>query len=127
MQKILIVEDELAYSKLLSSQLESRGYKIVTAKDGEEGLAKAKKEQPDLTLLDIRMPKMDGMALLEQLRRQMGPKHRKIIILTNLEPDQRILQKVVTQLPSYYFIKSNIGLEDLMSKIESLLAEPDMP
>ena len=121
MKKILIVEDELAYSTLLTSQLMDRGYKVITAKDGEQGLAMAEKENPDLILLDIRMPKMDGMTLLEKLRKDHANKLFKVIILTNLEPDQDILQKVIHDLPSYYFIKSNIGLEELIKKINELL------
>lgn len=126
MKKILIVEDELAYAKLLTDQLSSRSYQVFSASNGEEGLAKAKKEQPDLILLDIRMPKMDGLTMLSQLRkeeRKSGTGQRaKAIMLTNLEPDETIVQKAMIDQPAYYFVKSDTKLEDLIKKIEELLA-----
>jgi len=125
MKKILIVEDEQAYLKLLSDQLAERSYKVVSALNGDEGLAKAKKEQPDLILLDIRMPKMDGLTMLHLLRqdeRNSGSgKKAKVIMLTNLEPDETIVQKAVTDQPAFYFVKSDTRLEDLIKKIEELL------
>jgi CheY-like chemotaxis protein len=123
MKKILIIEDELAYSKLLNDQLASRSYKIITAYDGQEGLAKAKKEKPDLILLDIRMPKMDGLTMLKILRKDTKGKKIKTILLTNLEPDETIVHKVVDDQPAYYFVKSDTKLEDLIKKIDELLDE----
>lgn len=120
-KKILIVEDELAYAKLLTSQLTAKGYDIITAKDGEEGLKKAETQQPDLILLDIRMPRMDGMAVLAHLKKSGVASTAKIIMLTNLEPNEEIIQKVISDLPSYYFVKSNITLDELIEKITHLL------
>ena len=127
MKKILIVEDELAYSKLLYDQLTSRSYKVITATNGEEGLVKAKKERPDLIVVDIRMPKMDGLTMLSHLRqaeKDAGTgKRAKAVMLTNLEPDETIIDKVVDDQPAYYFVKSDTKLEDLINKIEDLLDE----
>ena len=123
MKKILVVEDELAYLKLLNSQLTGIGYTVIEAVNGKEGLEKAKKENPDLILLDIRMPVMDGMAMLDLLRKEEVGKKTKVIILTNLEPDDNILEEVVRDLPTYYFVKSNIQFNDLLTKIKELLAE----
>lgn len=123
MKKILIVEDELAYLKLLNSQLTEKGYKVFEAINGKQGLEKAKSENPDLILLDIRMPVMDGMAMLELLRKEETGKKTKVIILTNLEPDDKIIRGVVSDQPSYYFVKSDIRLNDLLEKIKELLAE----
>jgi two-component system alkaline phosphatase synthesis response regulator PhoP len=79
MKKILVVEDELAYLKLLNSQLTQKGYKVIEAINGKNGLAKAKSENPDLILLDIRMPVMDGMAMLSLLRKEeQGDEHEVI-------------------------------------------------
>lgn len=123
MKKILVVEDEIAYLKLLNSQLTEKGYTVIEAINGKEGLDKAKNESPDLILLDIRMPVMDGMAMLDQLRKQEGDKKTKVIILTNLEPDDKILEGVVRDQPTYYFVKSNIQFNELLDKIKELLAE----
>lgn len=123
MKKILIVEDELAYLKLLNSQLSEKGYKVIEAENGAKGLEKAKSENPDLILLDIRMPVMDGMTMLEELRKEEAGKKAKVIILTNLEPDDKIIGEVVSDQPSYYFVKSDIQFNDLLAKIKELLTE----
>ena len=123
MKKILVVEDELAYLKLLNSQLTEKGYQVIEAINGKIGLEKAQKENPDLILLDIRMPVMDGMAMLKLLRQEEAGKKTKVIILTNLEPDDKIIGEVVDDEPSYYFVKSDIQFNDLLEKIKELLAE----
>src|SRR3989344_259933 len=121
MKKILVVEDELAYLKLLNSQLTQNGYQVIEAINGKKGLEAAKKENPNLILLDIRMPVMDGMAMLDALRKQESGKKTKVIMLTNLEPDDKIIGEVVNDEPSYYFVKSDIQFNDLLEKIKELL------
>jgi DNA-binding response OmpR family regulator len=123
MKKILVVEDELAYLKLLNSQLTGNGYRVIEAIDGKKGLEMAKKENPDLILLDIRLPVMDGMAMLNELRKGEIDKKTKVIMLTNLEPDDKILEGVVNDQPAYYFVKSDIQFNDLLEKIKELLGE----
>lgn len=123
MKKILIVEDELAYVKLLRDQLTAKGYQVIEAKDGKEGLEMAKKENPDMILLDIKMPLMDGMTMLDLLRKDEQGKSTKVIVLTNLEPDDKIIKDVVKDQPAYYFVKSDVKLEDMLDKIKSLLSE----
>lgn len=123
MKKILIVEDELAYVRLLSSQLTAQGYKVIEAVNGEKGFEAAKTEHPDLILLDIRMPVMDGMTMLGLLRKEESVKKTKVIMLTNLEPDDKIIGTIVKDEPSYYFVKSNIQFNDLLKKIKELLPE----
>ena len=122
MKKILVVEDEVAYLKLLNSQLTEKGYQVIEAIDGAKGLEMAKLENPDLILLDIRMPIMDGMVMLDLLRKQEKDKKTKVILLTNLEPDEKIIEEVVKDQPSYYFVKSDIQFNDLLDKIKELLA-----
>ena len=122
MKKILVVEDEQAYSQLLNLQLTAKGYAVLTAADGEEGLRKIKSEKPDLILLDIKMPVMDGMTMLELLRKDPVNKNLKVILLTNVEPDEKIIGGVVNDMPAYYIIKSDIQLDDLLAKVKELLA-----
>lgn len=121
MKKVLIVEDELSYLKLLHKQLTIEGYEVLEATDGEKGLEMAKKHHPDLILLDVKMPLMDGITVLDELRNDTYGATAKVILLTNLEPDDTTVQKVVQNQPSFYLVKSNIELDDLMKKIESLL------
>lgn len=120
-KKILIIEDELAYLKLLHEQLSLKGYQVIEAHDGLDGLEMIKKEKPDLVLLDIRMPKMDGMTMLNRLRKVENGQKVNVIILTNLEADEKILKKVIKDLPLYYFVKSDTELDKLIAKIEEVV------
>lgn len=121
MKKILVVEDERAYLKLLNSQLTEKGYKVIEAINGKQGLEKAESENPDLILLDIRMPVMDGMAMLSLLRKEETGKKTKVIMLTNMEPEDNILKGVIADQPLYYFVKSDIEYNSLLKKIEELI------
>ena len=123
MKKILIVEDELAYVKLLHDQLTAKGYEVVSAKDGKEGLEMAQREKPEMVLLAIRMPVMDGMTMLSLLRKSEAGKTVKVIMLTNLEPDDKIIGEVVKDQPAYYFIKSDVKLDAMLEKIQELLGK----
>jgi len=79
---ILIVEDEALIATVLSARLESLGYKVFAAHDGEEGLALAKKEHPDLAILDIGLPRLDGNTLCELIKAESTLKNVRIIMLT---------------------------------------------
>lgn len=81
-KKILIVEDEPLISKVLTIRLESLGYKVYAALDGEEGLDLVKKQKPDLVMLDIGLPKLDGNTLCELIKIGEDTKHIKVIMLT---------------------------------------------
>lgn len=107
------------YQKLLSNH----GYIVHTAMDGEDGLKKALDGHPDLILLDIRIPKMDGMTVLKQLRSDKWGKDAKVIILTNLDATDRILQGVVEDHPSYYMIKSNTEPTKVLEHIKEVIDE----
>jgi CheY-like chemotaxis protein len=81
-KKILVVEDEDLIAKVLSIRLEGLGYKVVTAFDGEEGLAAVRKERPDLVILDIGLPKIDGNTLCELIKSDEATKGIRVIMLT---------------------------------------------
>lgn len=121
MKKILVIEDEPSYQKLLHNQLTEDGYEVIEAKEGKEGLSLAKLEHPDLILLDIKMPGMNGLIMLDELRKDSYGNSAKVIILTNLEPDDKILRTVLVDKPSYYLMKSDIQLTDLLKKIKDIL------
>lgn len=121
MKKILIVEDERQYLKLLHDQLAQKDYEIMEAKDGKEGLEMARRERPDLILLDLRMPVMDGLTMLDLLRRDEGGRSAIVIILTNLEPDDTIIRDVIKYQPAYYCVKSDMKFSELKEKAQELL------
>jgi len=120
-KKILLVEDEFACIKLLHEKLTENGFMVVDAEDGKKGFEMAKKEKPDLILLDIKMPKMNGMTMLSLLRKEDRMKKIKVIILTNLEPDDKIISQIIKNQPVYYYIKSVMRLDDLIDKIKEIV------
>ena len=118
---ILIIEDELPMLKALSDKFTLEGFEIMEAKDGAEGLEAAISKKPDLIILDIFMPVMDGKAMFEKLREDAWGKTVPVIILTNLNPDDKTLDELMKNGPSYYFIKSKWKLEELVAKVKKEL------
>lgn len=121
MRKILIVEDEEELLALLHTTLEKE-YEVIDAEDGQQGLEVALKEHPDIILLDIKMPKMGGWEMLDELRKDDYGKNAKIIMLTNLDADKRAIGHVVQEQPVAYWVKSNLKILDIGDKIKSVLA-----
>lgn len=120
-KKILIIEDELPMLKALSDKFTREGFSVLEAQNGEEGLDVAIKTHPDLILLDLFMPIMDGKDMMKKLRNDSWGKNVPIIILTNLNPDDKTLNEILESGPSYYFIKSKWKLEDLVRKVKEEL------
>lgn len=119
---VLVIEDEIAMLMALVETLENNGFRAHKAKDGNEGLAIAKRERPDLILLDILMPQMDGMTMMKHLREDAWGKKVPVIILTNVNPDSNeILNAVTAYEPAYYMVKSNVRLEGVVDKVKEVL------
>ncbi len=120
MSKILIVEDEKLLSDSLVSRLVKEDFEVITASDGKEGLSKTKSEKPDLILLDLIMPIMDGATMLKLLRQDEATKDTPVIALTNLA-DENKMEEVMQSGGTDYLIKSDYSLEDLVKKIKERL------
>lgn len=119
-KKILIVEDEFALSDTLKEVLLIEGFIVFVAKDGEEGLDLALREQPDLILLDIILPRMDGLAMLKRLRADERGKDVKVILLTNLSGTKEVAEAV--ELGAYEFlVKSDWKLDDVVAMVKKEL------
>lgn len=121
MAKILIIEDEEVLYQMYQQLLQNHGHKVFVGKTGEKGLKLALEEHPDLILLDIRLPKMDGMAMLKLLRQDTWGTNVPVIILTNLDANDEILKGVMEDHPSYYLIKSNVDHNQVLERITSVL------
>lgn len=117
---ILIVEDDKQLMLAISGKLSHENYNIIKSFDGEEGLAIALEKHPDLILLDIVMPKMDGVTMLKKLREDPWGKTAKVIILTNLSEGSSINDELKQDVAGY-FIKSDWRLEDIIKKIKDLI------
>jgi len=122
---ILIIEDELLQLKSLADEFTDEGFQVLKAQNGEAGLALALREHPDIILLDIVMPVMDGMTMLKKLRENVWGKGVPVILLTNLsaDNDQRI-KDITTTEPAYYLVKSNWALRDVVEKVRERLSDP---
>ena len=121
-KKTLLVEHEESMLDVISDYLENQEFTTLTARDGEEGLGIALKEHPDLILLDILMPKMDGMIMLKKLRLDEWGKKAPVIILTNVSPSANsVINSVLQNEPAYYLVKSDVELEGIVDKVKEVL------
>ena len=126
MTKILLVEDDSNLREIYAASIQAEGYDIVTASDGEQALAVAIRERPDLVVLDVMMPKISGFDVLDILRATPETKHAKIIMMTALS-QQTDRERGVSLGADRYLIKSQITLEDLISNIKELVSQINAP
>jgi DNA-binding response OmpR family regulator len=118
-KKVLIAEDEPAMLNALTDKFSQEGCTVLRAENGKVALDIATKEKPDILLLDILMPKMSGMEVLDQVRSGSDwGKKVPIIMLTNLSPNEEIMGGVVKNEPSFYLIKSDWKLYDVVEKVK---------
>jgi len=115
-----IVEDDVSVQNALAEKLSREGFSIIEAKNGKEGLNMALTKHPDLILLDIKMPVMDGVTMLKFLRADQWGKNASVMVLSNLNDDKTI-SEAVGQNTFEYYIKSDIKLEDLIKKVREKL------
>ena len=122
--KILIVEDEVIISKTYAEELRDEGFFVLTAMNGNVGLELALREKPDIILLDILMPVMDGLTMMGKLRESgLYGKNVPIILLTNLSAsEEKIMRAITKDEPAYYLVKSDWNLSDVVEKIKERLA-----
>lgn len=115
-KKILIVEDEGSLSKILVDKFNNEGFLVLSANNGKKGLALALEAKPDIILLDIVMPQMDGMTMLGKLRKDKWGMTVPVIILTNLNDAEKVTEGI--QHGVYDFlIKSNWKINDVVKKV----------
>ena len=120
MTKILIAEDESALLQAISSVLAEKGYKTFSAINGEEAIAIARRELPDLILLDLILPKKDGFAVLADLKQESTTANIPVIILTNLEGNADV-DRALALGATTYLVKTNYKLDEIAKKIKDTL------
>lgn len=122
MTKILLVEDDKSLREIYGVRLLAEGYDIVSAGDGEEALAMAIKERPDLIVSDVMMPKISGFDMLDILRSTTETKNIKVIMMTALSSeDQR--QRGEQLGADRYLVKSQVGIEDVVRTVHEVLGD----
>ncbi len=122
MSKVMLVEDDDSLREIYSIRLTAEGYTIVSAKDGEEALAVAVRERPDLIVSDVMMPKISGFDMLDILRSTPETKDIKVIMMTALSSeDQRLRGENLGA--DRYLVKSQVGIEDVVNVVHDVLGD----
>ncbi len=126
MTKILLVEDDKSLREIYGVRLLAEGYDIVSAGDGEEALAMAIKERPQLIVSDVMMPKISGFDMLDILRSTSETKEIKVIMMTALSSeDQRARGEALGA--DRYLVKSQVGIEDVVRTVHDVLGDSIAP
>ena len=120
---ILLAEDDRILRKAGEATLKKRGYAVIAAVDGEDALAKAREHKPDLILLDVIMPKMQGFEVLANLKTDAATRDIPVIMLSNLQ-DESDVRKATEGGALDYLVKSNVPLDVLAARIAEALARP---
>jgi CheY-like chemotaxis protein len=121
-QRILVVDDELVTLQMLTDRLRACGLEILTAQDGSEGLARARAERPDLIILDVMMPKLDGFKMCRLLKSDRKYRHIPIIILTaKAGPGDPELSH---QAGADCYVVKPVAPDVLLGHVKRLLAPP---
>ena len=123
-KKILIVDDETRIRELLELRLSSEGYEVIQAKDGEEGVMMAKKHLPDLILMDVMMPKMDGSEAVEELKEDAATQDIPVIFLTSMitkEEEENQAFGIHLDVKKHHFIAKPFDTPSLLAEIQKAL------
>lgn len=121
MTKIVAAEDDKLISNSLCEALKAAGYEAVPAYDGEEAVAKIKENNPDLVLLDLMMPKLDGVSVLWELKANPATAKIPVVVLTNIG-DVETISKIVEAGAVDYLLKSDQSVDDIIQKVRDVLA-----
>jgi len=120
MKTILLVEDDPFVVDIYTTKLKSIGFSVDVAEDGEEALRKLKEKKPDLMVLDIVLPNIDGWELLKKIRTELGLENLKVVALSNLSQKDEI-QKSLELGVIRYFVKANFTPGEVVEEIKKIL------
>ncbi len=120
MAKVLIVDDDMTLRELYEERMKAEGFTIISASDGEEAIEKTTKEKPDVILLDIMMPKINGIDVMKMLREKDETKDIPIIILTALIQEIDKIKDMMKPTDGY-LVKSEIMPKDVVDKVKKAL------
>jgi DNA-binding response OmpR family regulator len=118
--KILVVEDETFLVKIYAVKLKKEGFDVTIANDGEQAVKLAADVQPDLILLDLILPKMNGFEALERMRASATNKTTPVIVLSNLGQEEDI-KRAESLGADGYLVKANFSIQDIVAKIKETL------
>jgi len=121
MKKILVIEDETVLRQAYKAILTQEGYQVEEAADGEEGLAKLGKVKPDIILLDIVMPKIDGLEFLNRANLAKDYPHTQVLAFSNLS-DQQKLMKMMALGATRHVLKASVSPKQLVDTVTEMLS-----
>src|ERR1700744_1984236 len=121
--KILVVEDEEALSEVLKERFENGGLEVFVARDGERAIQLAMEKLPDLILLDIIMPKLDGLSMLKRMREFDWGKNIRVIVLTNVNDSKQVHEALALGARDF-LVKSDWLISDLVTSVRTQLKQP---
>ena len=119
-RKICIVEDDDSIREIYSIELRKNGYEVVTATNGQEGLNLISQENPDLIMLDLKMPVMSGLEVLENLKKSERLSRIPVVVLTNVD-DQESIKEVGKYETRFYIVKSLTTLQKIVGTVREVL------
>ncbi len=125
-KSILLVDDDLTLREMYSERLKAEGFVVEMARDGEEALSKAAEMHPNIILLDIMMPKINGLDVLKKLREQEETKAIPVIVLTALIQDREKMESI-TRGADDYIVKSETMPGEVIQKVKDLLERGPKP
>lgn len=120
-QKILVVDDEKDLRDALRTGLEASGFEVIEAENGELGFIAAENEKPDLILLDVMMPTLNGHHVLQRLRQTAWGKNLPVLLLTNADDPKNVAEGISLKSDDYV-IKSQTSLKEIVVTIKQQLA-----
>jgi len=121
--KILIVEDDIVLVRMYTKKFVHDGYEVVAAYSGGEGLVVAPQEQPDVILLDIMMPAVDGFSVIKTLKKDPATRNIPIIILTNLGTSEVFVEEAKRLGAKDYLVKYKMGSKDIAGVVEKAIGK----
>lgn len=121
MKKVLVIDDDMTFVATMKAALDPKKYTVTSAGNGEEGLKEVEASRPDLILLDIMMPKMDGLEFLKQMNGKFGNAMIPILITSNVSSLEKISEGVSLGIQGY-FVKSNESLKSIIEMVDRTFA-----
>ena len=122
--KVAIIEDDMAIVQMYRTKFENEGYEVATAPDGASGLELIESFEPDIVLLDLMMPNMNGLDMLQKLRSQPGGRDAKVVVLTNMG-DTETATRVYKMAADDYIVKAEMTPKQVAERVKALLARGD--
>jgi two-component system response regulator MtrA len=120
-KSILIIEDDDALRKVLRDRMSTEGWRIFEASNGQDGLVSAIRDRPNAILLDLMLPQMDGITLLDELRKDEWGKDAKVVVMSNLVKGVGLMEKARFYNVADYVEKADMSLDLIVEKIRKVI------